>query len=47
MFLIKWAWLELVAFKMAVLGRGVSMFSLITDGVLDPGEDVLTFDYLV
>ena len=33
--------------KMAALGRGVSMFSLITDGVLEPGEDVLTFDYLV
>lgn len=32
---------------MAVAGRSISMFSLITDGILEPGEELLTFDYLV
>ena len=32
---------------MAVAGRSISMFSLITDNVLEPGDEVLTFDYLV
>ena len=32
---------------MAVAGRSISMFSLITEGILEPGEAVLTFDYLV
>ena len=32
---------------MAVAGRSISMFSLITDGILEPGDRLLTFDYLV
>lgn len=32
---------------MAVAGRSISMFSLITDNILEPGDEVLTFDYLV
>ena len=32
---------------MAGTGRSISMFSLITDDILEPGEGVLTFDYLV
>jgi hypothetical protein len=31
---------------MAVAGRSISMFSLITDDILEPGDGVLTFDYL-
>ncbi|XP_019854291.1 PREDICTED: MPN domain-containing protein-like [Amphimedon queenslandica] len=31
---------------MAVAGRSISMFSLITDNILEPGDEVLTFDYL-
>lgn len=31
---------------MAVAGRSISMFSLITDGILEPGDRLLTFDYL-
>ena len=32
---------------MAGTGRSISMFSLITDDILEPGDGVLTFDYLV
>ena len=29
------------------LGRSLSMLALINDGILDPGDKVLTFDYMV
>ena len=29
------------------LGRSLSMLALINDGTLDPGDKVLTFDYMV
>ena len=29
------------------LGRSLSMGTLINEGILDPGEKVLTFDYMV
>lgn len=29
------------------LGRSLSMLALINDGILEPGDKVLTFDYMV
>ena len=29
------------------LGRSLSMLALINDDILDPGDKVLTFDYMV
>ena len=33
--------------KAMSLGRSLSMLALINDGILDPGDKVLTFDYMV